>query len=112
MVSNQGELDASDLKNKICNRQITLCLAQNVHTIIVSATAATTWTNLQTQFASGGVSSIYQGFKAVMAMKIRMSNPAKDMTTLFTYLECLQAGQPSCDLWVYLGNDAAEHDPL
>ena len=60
---------------------------------IVSATAAQTWTNLQMQFTSGGISSIYQDFKAVMAMKIRTSNPAKDMTSLYTYLECLRANQ-------------------
>ena len=64
-----------------------------MHTWIVSATAAQTWTNLQMQFASGGISSIYQDFKAAMAMKIETSNPAKDMTSLYTYLECLRANQ-------------------
>ena len=42
VVFNQGELGAWDLKDEICNGQITLCLAQNVHTSIVSAIAATT----------------------------------------------------------------------
>ena len=88
-----GELDAWDLKDEICNGQITLYLVQNMCTGIVGATAATTWANLQTQFASGGISSIYQDFKAAMAVKIGMSNPAKDMMTLFTYLGCLQANQ-------------------
>ena len=74
---------------------------QNVHTSIVSATAATTWANLQTQFASEGISSIYQDFRAAMAVKIGTSNPAKDMR-----------GKPSCDLWVYSGNNAAECDPI
>ena len=92
-LSNQGELDAWDLKDEICNGQITLCLAQNVHTGIISATAAQTWTNLQMQFASGDISLIYQDFKAAMAMKIGTSNPAKDMTFLYTYLECLRANQ-------------------
>ena len=87
-LSNQGELDAWDLKDEICNGQITLCLAQNVHTGIVSATAAQTWTNLQMQ-----ISSIYQDFKATMAMKIGMSNPAKNMMSLYTYLECLRTNQ-------------------
>ena len=91
--SNQGELDAWDLKDEICNGQITLHLVQNVHTNIVGATTATTWANLQVQFTSGGISSIYQDFKAAMAMKIGTSNPAKDMTTLFTYLEHHQANQ-------------------
>ena len=45
------------------------------------------------QTASGGISSIYQDFKAAMAMKIGTSNPAKDMKTLFTYLEHHQANQ-------------------
>ena len=91
--SNQGELDAWDLKDEICNGQITLHLAQNVCTGIVGATAAQTWTNLQTQFTSGGLSSIYQDFKATMAMKIGMSNPAKNMMSLYTYLEHLRANQ-------------------
>ena len=60
---------------------------------IIGATAAQTWTNPQTQFMSGGISSIYQNFKATMAMKIGTSNPAKDMTTLYTYLEHLRANQ-------------------
>ena len=64
-----------------------------MHTSIVSATAAQTWTNLQMQFISGGISSIYQDFKATMAMKIGTSNPAKDMMSLYTYLECLRANQ-------------------
>ena len=54
---------------------------------------ALTWTNLQMQFVSGGISSIYQDFKATMAMKIGTSNPAKDMMNLYTYLEYLQANQ-------------------
>ena len=90
--SNQ-ELDTWDLKDEICNGQLTLHLAQNVCTGIVSATAALTWTNLQMQFASGGISLIYQDFKAVMTMKIGISNPAKDMTSLYTYLECFRANQ-------------------
>ena len=91
--SNQGELDAWDLKDEICNGQITLHLVQNVCTSIVDATGALTWTNLQMQFISGGISSIYQDFKATMAMKIGTSNPAKDMMSLYTYLECLRANQ-------------------
>ena len=62
-------------------------------TIIVGVTAAATWTNLQMQFASEGISSIYQDFKAAMAVKIGMSNPAKDMTNIYTYLKHLQANQ-------------------
>ena len=68
-------------------------IGRNVHTGIVGATAAQTWTNLQTQFVSGGIFSIYQDFKSAMAMKIGMSNPAKDMTSLYTYLEHLRANQ-------------------
>ena len=60
---------------------------------IIGATAAQTWTNLQTQFMSGGISSIYQDFKAAIAMKIGTSNPAKDMTSLYTYLEHLRENQ-------------------
>ena len=55
---------------------------QNVCTGIVSATTAQTWTNLQMQFTLGGISSIYQDFKAAMAVKIGMSNPTKDMMNL------------------------------
>ena len=92
-AANQGKLDAWDLKDEICNGQITLQLVKNVCNGIVGMIAVTTQTNLQTQFVSEGLSSIYQDFKAAMAVKIAMSNPVKDMTNLYTYLECLQANQ-------------------
>ena len=60
---------------------------------LVGATAAMTWTNLQMQFVSGGISSIYQDFKAAMAMKIGTSNSAKNMMNLYTYLKHLWANQ-------------------
>ena len=70
---------------------ITLKLAHNMRTGMVGATSALTWTALQTTFARSSVSAVYQDFKAAIRMKVGTSNPAKDITKLFTHLERLKA---------------------
>ena len=62
-----------------------------MRTGMVGATSALTWTALQTTFARSSVSAVYQDFKAAIRMKVGASNPAKDITKMFTHLECLKA---------------------
>ena len=69
---------------------ITLKLAHNMRTGMVGAMLALIWTALQTTFARLSVSAVYQDFKAAIRMKVGASNPAKDITKLFTHLERLK----------------------
>ena len=49
--------------------------------------------HLNNTFAQTGVAAVYQDFKAAMRIKIGTSNPAKDITKLYTHLERLRANQ-------------------
>ena len=72
---------------------MTLRLAHNLRTGVVGATAALTWTALNTQFTQTGVAVVYQDLKAAMRCKLGTSNPAKDITKLYMHLERLRANQ-------------------
>ena len=88
-----AEIEAWDVKDEMVNGSITLRLAHNLRTGIVGATSHATWTNLNNTFAQTGVAAVYQDFKAAMRIKIGTSNPAKDITKLYTHLERLRANQ-------------------
>jgi hypothetical protein len=85
--------DDWDNKDKIAHGSLILRLAHNLRTGVVGATAATTWTNVNTTWACTGVSAVYQDFKAAMRVRVSRGNPAKDITKLFTHLERLRANQ-------------------
>jgi hypothetical protein len=87
----QAQVDAWETANEMALGALTLRLAHTLRTGMVGATAALTWTNLNTQFARTGVSAVYQDFKAAMRVKIGTGNPAKDITQLTTHLERLRA---------------------
>ena len=88
-----ADVETWHTKDDQANGSMTLRLAHNLRTGIVGTTAALTWTALNTQFAQTGVAAVYQDFKAAMRCKLGTSNPAKDITKLYTHLERLRANQ-------------------
>ena len=88
-----ADVETWHTKDDQANGSMTLRLAHNLRTGVVGATAALTWTALNTQFAQTGVAVVYQDFKAAMRCKLGTSNPAKDITKLYTHLERLRANQ-------------------
>lgn len=87
----QGDLLKWQISNQQALGNITLCLFHNVCNE-VGTTSAQTWTNLETEFGSVGVSWIYGDFKALVGFKISgFQHPAAELQRFFTHLECLHA---------------------
>ena len=73
---------------------ISLRIAHHMQAAVLTAantTSALVWTAITTTWSQTGISAIYQDYKAVIRIRIGMSNPAKDITCLQTHFECLSA---------------------
>ena len=86
-----ADQSAWDDKDKIANGSLILRLAHNLHAGVVGATVAATWTSVSNTWARTSVASVYQDFKAAMRVRVGTSNPAKDITKLYTHLKRLRA---------------------
>ena len=83
-----------DDKDEAAFGAISLRIAHHMQAAILTAantTSALVWMAITTMWSWTGISAIYQDYKAVMRIRVGMSNPAKDITCLQTHFECLSA---------------------
>ena len=86
-----------DDKDEATFGTISLRIAHHMQAAILTAaniTSALVWTAITTTWSQTGISAIYQDYKAAIRIRVGMSNPAKDITSLQTHLNTYRRTMP------------------